>query len=91
MPPGYQVPRNAWTRRHIYWMKSDGNAVLDSIREVCTHRKWNLRAAHVRSTHVHAVVKADDPPEKIMGDFKSYVSRRLNETGVDATGGSVGS
>lgn len=55
--------------------------VLSAIREVCSFRNWTLLAAHVRSTHVHAVVEAETPPEKVLNDFKSYASRGLNKTG----------
>jgi REP element-mobilizing transposase RayT len=53
--------------------------VLDTIREVCTYRGWKLLAVHVRSNHVHVVVAAPVPPEKIMNDLKAYASRRLKE------------
>jgi REP element-mobilizing transposase RayT len=59
------------------------NAVLAAIQEVCTHRGWRLLAAHVRTTHVHTVVEAEVPPERIMGDLKSYASRCLNRMGLD--------
>jgi hypothetical protein len=52
--------------------------VLGSIHEVCSHRGWNLLAAHVRLNHVHTVVEADTRPEKIMITFKAYASRALN-------------
>ena len=58
-------------------------AVLESIREVCLHREWTLLAAHVRTTHVHAIVEAQSKPEKIMNDFKSYASRKLNRLECD--------
>jgi REP element-mobilizing transposase RayT len=64
----------------------DGNrrtAVLDALREVCLNRSWSLRAAHVRSNHVHVVVEADVTPDKVMNAFKSYASRRLNCLGID--------
>ena len=57
--------------------------VLEAIQAVCGHRAWSLLAAHVRSNHVHAVVEAEAPPERIMGDFKAYASRRLNEMKLD--------
>jgi REP element-mobilizing transposase RayT len=60
------------------------NIVLQSIREVCLHRGWTLRAAHVRSTHVHAVVESDSRPEAMMNAFKAYASRALNRS---ASGG----
>jgi REP element-mobilizing transposase RayT len=55
-------------------------AVLHAIQEVCLHRGWSLLAAHVRTTHVHVVVEAGEKPEKVMNAFKSYASRRLNQT-----------
>jgi REP element-mobilizing transposase RayT len=58
--------------------------VLDTICEVCRHRGWRLLAAHVRTTHVRAVVHANVTPEKIMNDFKAYASRRLTEAGFES-------
>jgi REP element-mobilizing transposase RayT len=52
--------------------------VLTTLQEVCSHRQWTLLAAHVRSNHVHAVVAADDSPERVMSAFKAYASRTLN-------------
>lgn len=62
------------------------DAVLRAIREVCTNRGWTLLAAHVRSNHVHSVVRAESRPERVMNDFKAYASRLLNERGMDAGG-----
>ena len=47
------------------------------------HRGWSLLAIHVRSSHVHAVVEAEVPPERVMSDFKAHASRRLNGTKLD--------
>jgi REP element-mobilizing transposase RayT len=58
-------------------------AVLSSLREVCSHRSWSLYAAHVRTNHVHIVVEADVRPEMVMNAFKSYASRGLNRMGGD--------
>ena len=57
--------------------------VLDSIIRTSFHRKWNLLALHIRSTHVHVVIQALDRPEKIMNDHKSYASRALNQAGFE--------
>jgi REP element-mobilizing transposase RayT len=59
------------------------DAVLEAIQEVCAHRDWRLLAAHVRSNHVHTVVEAEVPPERVMSDFKAYASRHLNRTRLD--------
>jgi REP element-mobilizing transposase RayT len=70
-----------------YWLgQDDRTAVLKALREVCLHRGWSLLAAHVRTNHVHAVVEAEVPPEKVMSDFKSYASRGLNRLGRDGAG-----
>jgi len=57
--------------------------VLDALRDVCSHFRWDLLAAHVRTNHVHAVVDADARPERVMNAFKSYASRGLNRLGLD--------
>ena len=57
-------------------------AVLEAIQDVCAHRGWSLLAAHVRSNHVHTVVEAEIPPERVMNDFKAYASRRLKRAPV---------
>jgi len=57
--------------------------VLGALREVCSHRRWSLWAAHVRTNHVHVVVEAEARPETVMNAFKSYASRALNRLGID--------
>jgi hypothetical protein len=54
-----------------YCLDNDRRAtVLDALREVCVHRRWNRRwsllAAHVLTNHVHVVVEAEVRPETIM-------------------------
>jgi REP element-mobilizing transposase RayT len=58
--------------------------VLAAVLEVCRYRQWRLLAAHVRSNHVHVVVHAQVPPEKVMNDLKAYASRALNRAAVDS-------
>lgn len=62
------------------------DAVLEAIQDVCAHRSWTLLAAHVRSNHVHTVVEAEVPPERIMNDFKAYASRHLNRMRLEEPG-----
>jgi REP element-mobilizing transposase RayT len=52
--------------------------VLDALHQGCLRRGWSLWAAHVRTTHVHAVVESEDRPEMVMNALKSYASRSLN-------------
>lgn len=60
--------------------------VLDTIKEVCKHRGWDLLAAHIRTTHFHVVVQAGCSPEKVMNDLKAYASRNLTRAGFDGKG-----
>ena len=59
-------------------------AALASIVERCSQNNWTLIAAHVRTNHVHVIVDAEVPPERVMNDLKSYASRILNQRGFDA-------
>ena len=61
-------------------------AVLKAMRAVCSHRGWDLLAAHVRTNHVHAVVCADVEPQRVMVDLKAYASRTLSEAGLGGRG-----
>ncbi len=63
--------------------RSRREAVLAALLERCAQRHWSLRAAHVRTNHVHAVVEAEAKPERVMNDLKSYASRYLNRTGLE--------
>jgi REP element-mobilizing transposase RayT len=58
--------------------------VLASLLERCAERHWSLLAAHVRTNHVHLVAEAEVPPERIMNDLKSFVSRSLSLRALDA-------
>jgi REP element-mobilizing transposase RayT len=51
-----------------------------TIREHCRIRGWTLHAVNVRMNHVHVVVAADVHPDQVMGQFKAWCSRRLNES-----------
>jgi REP element-mobilizing transposase RayT len=55
--------------------------VLTAICQHAGYRGWELLAAHVRTNHVHIVVVADTPPERVMTEFKAYASRALKATG----------
>ncbi|MEQ1949704.1 MAG: hypothetical protein ABL995_21140, partial [Bryobacteraceae bacterium] len=60
---------------------TEAAVVLNVLQEVCLHRAWRLRAAHIRTTHVHVVLDAPADPHKAIALFKAWVTRRLNENG----------
>jgi REP element-mobilizing transposase RayT len=45
-----------------------------------------LVAAHVRPSHVHAVLEADRDPDHVMTALKAYASRTLNALRLDEPG-----
>ncbi len=58
------------------------DVVEKAVREVCLHRKYQLRAINVRTNHAHTVVSALREPEPILDAFKSYATRALRRTGL---------
>ena len=57
-------------------------ATLEGIKQACSRRRWMLLAAHVRGSHVHAVVEADRTPKPVMTALKAYASRALKRIGM---------
>ena len=55
--------------------------VKEAILETCRFREWLLYAAHIRSTHIHLVLKADARPERALVDLKAYATRILRKNG----------
>ena len=51
--------------------------ILNALIAVCSHRQWTAHALHIRTTHVHAVISGQAPPERMLSDFKSYATRAL--------------
>ena len=84
--PGLRAARRAAMRGPAVEFTPDRRrALMDAVEETCRHRGWSLLALHVRLTHLHAVVRAaDDTPERVMNDLKSYGTRRLRLTGAIA-------
>ena len=55
-------------------------ALLEQFQKTANYRRWQLLAVAVIPNHLHIVVgvPGDHDPSDILGDFKSYGSRRLN-------------
>jgi len=60
--------------------------VLDASLSLCHFRGWHAHAIHVRTTHFHAVLTANEKPERILIEMKAYASRRLNQAGSEPSG-----
>jgi REP element-mobilizing transposase RayT len=57
--------------------------VLTAIREIAERKQWALFALHVRTNHVHIIVRANAVIERIMNDCKTAASRWLNNAFPD--------
>jgi REP element-mobilizing transposase RayT len=65
----------------------DGRAadlIEKTVTEVCAKRSWKVFALKMRTNHLHIVVIGPVSPERILGDIKSWTTRRLREQGFIA-------
>ena len=66
------------------WLKAAGKRCWPPCWSDALSRDQRERlAAQARTNHVHIVVEAEDRPERVMNDLKSYASRCLNRRGLD--------
>lgn len=82
-PPRADLRRFAAGKRSAepaYLTSGQAGCVLQQFHETAAFRQWRLVAAAVLSNHCHLVVgvPGDPAPEKVLGDFKAYGTRRLN-------------
>ena len=54
--------------------------MLAQFLETAKYRRWELLAVAILFNHFHSVVRAPElvEPEKVLGDFKAYGSRKLS-------------
>lgn len=71
-------------QKPIIFDKKERICVLETVKEVCDFRGYELLAVNIRTNHLHAVVSAYANPDKIANEFKSYATRRLRESGLIA-------
>jgi REP element-mobilizing transposase RayT len=69
-------------QRPVRLTKHQRVIVEQAICEVCSHRRYALRAINIRSNHAHTVVSALSAPEPILDAFKSYSTRALRRGGL---------
>jgi REP element-mobilizing transposase RayT len=73
--------RNRLKCQPIRLRLKQAEVVLQQFHETASYRGWQLIAVAIMANHVHVVVgvPGDPNPERILGDFKSYASRALNQ------------
>ncbi len=85
----YRSAQEAMTGPPVKVTLEQAETLRDQFEETARHRGWRILAGSVMDNHIHLVVGApgDPSPTKILGDFKGWGSRPLNERwGVPASG-----
>ena len=61
--------------------KAHAEVLLAQFQETARFRKWEIQAVAIMCNHFHIAVgvSGDPKPAKILGDFKSWATRRLSE------------
>lgn len=85
---GFQSPDLARERAAAELLKEPTFRLSDQQRQLveatiaahCAIRGWRLHAINCRTNHVHVVVTAAVHPDRVVGQFKSWCTRRLNES-----------
>ena len=66
--------------------KARRRIVLQSLIATCEHSGWVLAAAHVRTTHLHALVAGVEGPARVMKAFKMGAAMALRRQLGEAEG-----
>lgn len=87
---GYQPPDTVLRERNAHRRIQPAFALEEPARSVVLHafvglaadRSWELRAAHVRTEHVHVVVQCIVGPRRAIGDLKARATHALRTRGL---------
>jgi REP element-mobilizing transposase RayT len=79
-PPLQAYAGSIMTAAAVLLEVAQAQALADQLLETAAHRGWRVLALAVMANHVHVVVgvPGDPDPEKLLGDFKAWGTRRLN-------------
>ena len=77
-----------YTQQHlkhppVQFNEEQRHIVCNTMIRHCDLRQWRLLALHVRSNHVHALVRSQAEIERVMGELKAWATRCLHRTGHD--------
>ena len=81
-PPNFQLRKQAQSRmtETAFTLSAEQRAlVATTIAEHCAFRSWRLWTLNVRTNHVHVVVTSPELPDKIVGQFKAWCTRKLKD------------
>jgi len=80
LPDLWKAAESQMRGPRIHLTKDHAEALMAQFLETATYRGWELLAAAIMHNHIHIVVTVpgNPPPAAVLGDFKSYGSRKLN-------------
>ena len=79
-----QSERAAMAQAPYVMSARERDIACKAIVDLAADRGWQLLAVHVRSTHVHVVIRTEErDPGRTMSDIKARASRDLNQAGFD--------
>ena len=81
-PPNFQLRKQSQSRmtESALTLAPDQRIlVATTIAEHCTFRSLHLWTRNVGTNHVHVVVTSAEHPDKIVGQFKAWCTRKLKE------------
>jgi REP element-mobilizing transposase RayT len=89
MPALEQSARARLRGAPIRLVQDQSDLLLEQFQETAGVRGWQLLAVGIMANHCHIVtgVPGDPDPSEILGDFKSYGSRKLNRRWSKPTSG----
>ena len=88
--PGLKRESQRLMKGDPVWLTVEqADSVLTQFLETTAYRSWTLHAASIMANHFHAIVEApaDVRSDDILGDLKSYASRRMNKVFGKPSGG----
>ena len=84
LPPDPERRQHEAEACEVYLLDQSRRAIaLEATKAIAVRKLWQLWAVHIRSNHVHVVVSAPGPVERVMNDIKAAISRRLNKAYPD--------
>ncbi len=82
--PHLQVAmRKACAENEFIMNVAQRETVLQSIIDTCDYNHWYLHAAHVRTNHVHIVLRSDMPGKMARTRIKIYATKHLKNNHID--------
>jgi len=68
-------------QKHLAYLmnEQDRIIVMNSIKDTCKYFNWRLYTVHVRTNHLHMLIRSEEQIETVMSKIKRYATRDLNK------------